>query len=70
MTTTTSAITTSIQHNCIARIDVESFADARCSELAAACDNNVKNGAEWEFWGADDDGDEWRVHAVRPTRED
>jgi hypothetical protein len=32
--------------------------------LDTACDDSVDNGPEIEFWGTDEDGDNWRVHAA------
>lgn len=32
--------------------------------LLAACDDNVEAG-EHEFWGRDDDNNDWRVHVAR-----
>ena len=55
----TELIARSISHNEIAhgKWDAETAA-----ELASLAEDSVENGAVIEDWGADDDGDEWRVH--------
>ena len=55
----TKLIARSISHNEIAhaKFDAETAA-----ELASLAEDSVENGAVIEYWGTDDDGDEWRVH--------
>ena len=49
----------SISHNEIAhgKYDAET-----AMELKSLSDDSVENGDVIEYWGTDDDGDEWRVH--------
>ena len=55
----TELIARSISHNEIAhaKFDAETAA-----ELDALAEDSVENGDVIEYWGADDDGAEWRVH--------
>ena len=63
-----SAIERSVSHNKLVRIDAD---QADIAELSACCDDSVEVPAddglcEVEYWGTDDDGASWRVHA-RPV---
>jgi len=60
------AVVRSITHNEIVTIDWDS---ADRDYLAIECEDWVANGPVTEFWGTDADGDEWRVHLVRPLGE-
>jgi hypothetical protein len=57
------AIRDSVTTNSIVTIDGD--ADVR-RELTSRCDNSVdttgERGPLTEYWGRDDDGDDWRVH--------
>lgn len=65
-TLVTRAIETSIRETRIVTIprDVRMGDNAQgiAADLAALCDDSVENGDVIEYWGTDDDGDEWRVH--------
>ena len=53
------AIDRSISHDEIVYLDDEpGLRDA----LLAECDDNVESDGVAEYWGEDDNGDEWRVH--------
>jgi hypothetical protein len=39
--------------------------DEEMDELSAESDDWVENGSETEYWGKDEDGNTWRVHATR-----
>jgi hypothetical protein len=56
------AIYESIVRNRIVTIDYDPHEYAYLEEH---CDNSVDNGLETEFWGRDEDGDDWRVHLVK-----
>lgn len=59
------AIHTSIRENRIVHLSREAIAneaEAVRVDLLAACDDWTEGNDEIEFWGSDDDGDEWRVH--------
>ena len=53
------AIQRSISHNEIVHIAHDSEA---VEALTVRCDDHVEANEEHEFWGTDDDGNEWRVH--------
>jgi hypothetical protein len=53
------AIDRSISHTEIVTIDYDSDA---ASDLSAASDDSVEANGLTEYWGTDDDGNEWRVH--------
>ena len=55
-----SAIEESILRDKIVRI--EGTAE-NIESLLAECDDHTENGQQHEFWGTDDEGDSWRVHA-------
>ena len=63
MTTAQDAIARSISHNEIITID---NTDENLEALLVECDDHTETGSVHEFWGTDDDGNEWRVHARRP----
>jgi hypothetical protein len=52
-------IATSVVQNCIAHAE---WAPDLADVLAVLSSDSAENGSEHEFWGTDDDGDEWRVH--------
>lgn len=64
----TNAIEQSKRYNQISHIDSRAIRDADvdvaeiCCDLSVACEDNVVNGTIREFWGTDEDGNEWRVH--------
>jgi len=39
-------------------------------ELTLMCWDRAENGLQEEFWGEDDDGNEWRVHVILPPSRD
>ena len=58
-TTADRAIARSISHTEIVTLDYDATADV---DLAAACEDSVVCQSHTEYWGTDDDGQEWRVH--------
>lgn len=58
-TVAANAINRSISHTEIVTIDYDSDA---ASDLSAASDDSVEANGLTEYWGTDDDGNEWRVH--------
>lgn len=56
------AIDESIERNTIARCRNNSNNDF---SLMMVCDEWAYSDAEKEYWGADEDGHEWRVHMPR-----
>lgn len=54
----------SIEHDEIAHGE---WTDALADELAAQSDDWTTNGDVIEFWGSDDDGNDWRVHLGKPS---
>lgn len=61
MTTVEQAINESVLHNCIVHMEDASVLDIE--DLKRESDDWVENGPVIEFWGRDDDGENWRVHA-------
>lgn len=57
------AILESITQNRIVIIETATSDDVESLKLAS--DDWVENGSIIEFWGRDDDGDDWRVHVER-----
>lgn len=53
------AIARSVSHNEIVTFDAS---DEDTAALILAADDWVKNGDLVEYWGKDDEGNEWRVH--------
>lgn len=56
------AIEESASRNRIVTIDDAAAEDIEVLKLAA--DDWVENGPVIEFWGRDDDGDNWRIHVA------
>jgi hypothetical protein len=56
-----SAIDESILRNAIVHVEAT---PEDLEDLACECDDSVSDGPVTEFWGADDDGRAWRVHAT------
>jgi hypothetical protein len=56
------AIEESILQDRIVHVDVS---DEEMDELSAESDAEVENGSETEYWGKDEEGNTWRVHATR-----
>jgi hypothetical protein len=58
-------INDSIRENRIVRV---SFHDAMqgglYDDILDASEDTVLNGTEREFWGTDEDGDQWRIHVT------
>lgn len=68
------AINASIRENRIARITQAQIFDCGSTQalidyMLPRCEDWVANGDVIEFWGTDDDGDEWRVHVERARGE-
>lgn len=61
MTTASKAIERSVSHNDIVTVDADSEGNI-IAELTPMCDDHVEANGVHEFWGQDDDGNEWRVH--------
>jgi hypothetical protein len=62
------AINTSIRENRIVTLPTVSIAheyDVVLTDLTCASDDRAEANDVIEFWGTDDDGDEWRVHIGR-----
>jgi hypothetical protein len=59
MTTAKHLIARSVSHNEI--VTAEWSHDLE-TDLLCESDDSVENGDVYEFWGCDDDGNEWRVH--------
>lgn len=57
--THTEAIARSISHNEIVRLE---YAKDTHDDLLAECDDCTEANGEFEFWGTDEAGNEWRVH--------
>ncbi len=53
------AIKRSISHNETVTLDYDI---SLALDLSAACDDNVETASVVEYWGTDDNGNEWRVH--------
>ncbi len=67
--TKVAAIARSISHNEIVTVDYDvTLADM----LSAESDDSVVNSAYrvTEYWGTDEDGNEWRVHMRHETEDD
>jgi hypothetical protein len=58
-TVAANAIDRSISHTEIVTIDYDSDA---ASDLSVECDDNVSANGVTEYWGTNDEGNEWRVH--------
>lgn len=54
-----SLIERSISHHEIVTVDYDA---TTAEDLTAACDDSVEANGATEYWGTDDDGNEWRVH--------
>lgn len=57
------------------RIVILAWTEDRHAALARECEDTVQASPRgtvdtYEYWGTDEDGDEWRVHLVRDTSED
>lgn len=64
------AITRSISHQEIVTIDLaHGLYDSQIlADLQVACEDSVAaNDARTEYWGTNEDGDEWRVHVIHGT---
>ena len=59
---TAEAIARSISHTEITHVSTAQYSDGMIGELEAECEDWVKGNDEIEYWGTDDDGNEWRVH--------
>jgi hypothetical protein len=59
-TVVASAIEESILRDTIVRV---AGTKDNIESLMAECDDHAENGQEHKFWGTDDEGDSWRVHA-------
>lgn len=59
ITTAADAIAESIRHTSIVVID---DAPGLRDDLMTMCDDNIESDGKHEFWGTDDEGDDWRVH--------
>jgi hypothetical protein len=53
------AIARSISHNEIVHAEYD---EDMATDLELRADDSAVNGDTYEFWGQDDDGNEWRVH--------
>ena len=53
------AIEESVRHTCCVTMD---DAPGLREDLLVRCDDDAENGPEHEFWGTDDEGNDWRVH--------
>lgn len=62
--TVETAIDLSKSHNEIVTIVGGQHYAALCADLSDECEDSVDAGERVEFWGADDDGVEWRVHVL------
>jgi len=62
--TITDAIEESVIRNRIVTIEDPTSVDIEA--LKNAADDWEKNGPIIEFWGKDEDGDDWRVHVATP----
>ena len=58
-TVAANAIERSISHNEIVTIDYDRDA---ASDLSVECEDNVSANGMTEYWGTNDEGNEWRVH--------
>jgi hypothetical protein len=56
------AIRVSVSHDKIETIRGGPHTEALCAALSAECEDSAENGETSEFWGANIDGDTWRVH--------
>lgn len=63
------AIRQSVQQNEIVTINFNrvNYDSEIPTDLLVACDDSVENGEVTEYWGTDDDGNEWRVHIRHAT---
>ena len=63
MTNAQQAIDDSISQNRIVHIDEPTQEDLDC--LMVESDDSVENGPVTEYWGRDEDSNDWRVHVAR-----
>lgn len=59
ITAAAEAIAESVRHTIIVTVD---DAPGLREDLLFRCDDDIENGSEHEFWGQDDEGNDWRVH--------
>jgi antitoxin component of MazEF toxin-antitoxin module len=59
--TAAEAIEASIARNEITRCE---RTDANIEDLLVLCDDSTDSNDESEYWGSDDEGNEWRVHVA------
>jgi hypothetical protein len=57
------AIARSVSHTQVVTLDYQSHT---LNDLVAATRDYVKGNKCWEFWGEDENGNQWRVHMRFP----